>query len=43
MMQYMFGGWGMGGAGVFFWITALLIWSTLVLLIAYLWKLINKK
>ena len=38
----MVGNWGMSGAGVFFWITTLLIWGVLALLIAYLWKLIKK-
>ena len=43
MMQYMFGGGMMGGVGFFFWITTILIWGALILLIAYLWKLVNRK
>ncbi len=43
MMQMMQGlGYGMGGLNVIFWLTTILVWAALILLIAYLWKQINK-
>ncbi len=43
MMQMMQGlGYGMGGLNFIFWITTVLVWAVLILLVAYLWKQINK-
>lgn len=42
MMQSMMN-WVYGGAGLVFWLTAVLVWVVLALLIVYLWKKINNK
>lgn len=43
MMQAMQGlGYGMSGLSLVFWITTILVWAVLTLLIAYLWSKIKK-
>ncbi len=41
-MMQMMNGWAYGGLGFVFWVTILLVWAVLALLVVYLWNRIKK-